>query len=69
VFWIALFLAVVLLPVSLMLVPPLPSGRPFWLEVSVGLGFFGLTQIAVQFVLIARFKSVTAPYGLSLIHI
>ncbi|MBE0599170.1 MAG: ferric reductase-like transmembrane domain-containing protein [Desulfuromonadales bacterium] len=67
VFWIALFLAVVLLPVTEMLVSPVPSGRPFWLEASVGLGFFGLTQIAVQFVLIARFKSVTAPYGIDVI--
>lgn len=66
-FWIALFLAVVLLPVWLMLVTPVPSGRLFWLEFSVALGFFGLTQIAVQFVLIARFKSVTAPYGIDVI--
>jgi predicted ferric reductase len=66
-FWIALFLAVVLLPVWLMLVSPVPSGRLFWLEFSVALGFFGLTQIAVQFVLIARFKSVTAPYGIDVI--
>jgi predicted ferric reductase len=27
----------------------------------------GLTQIAVQFVLIARFKRVTAPYGIDII--
>jgi predicted ferric reductase len=67
VFWIALFLAVVLLPVWLMLISPLPSGRHFWLEFSVALGFIGLTQIAVQFVLIARFKSVTAPYGIDVI--
>jgi predicted ferric reductase len=66
-FWITIFLAVVLLPVFLMLVTPLPSGRPFWLEFSVALGFFGLTQIAVQFVLIARFKSVTTPYGIDVI--
>ncbi len=66
-FWVALFLAVVLLPVWLMLLSPVPAGRPFWLEFSIALGFFGLTQIAVQFVLIARFKSVTAPYGIDVI--
>jgi len=66
-FWFALFLAVVLLPTWLMLVAPVPSGRLFWLETSVALGFFGLTQIAVQFVLIGRFKSVTAPYGIDVI--
>jgi predicted ferric reductase len=66
-FWISLYLLVVLVPVFLMLVPPVPSGRTFWLEFSVALGFVGLTQIAVQFVLIARFKGVTAPYGIDII--
>ena len=49
------------------MVPPVPSGRTFWLEFSIALGFVGLTQIAVQFVLIARFRSVTAPYGIDVI--
>jgi predicted ferric reductase len=66
-FWISLYLLVVLLPVFLMLWPPVPSGRGFWLEFSIALGFVGLTQIAVQFVLIARFKRVTAPYGIDII--
>lgn len=66
-FWIGLYLLVVLVPVFLMLVPPVPSGRRFWVELSVALGFVGLTQIAVQFVLIARFKRVTAPYGIDVI--
>lgn len=66
-FWISLYLLVVLVPVFLMLVPPVPSGRRFWLEFSVALGFVGLTQMAVQFVLIARFKRITAPYGIDII--
>lgn len=66
-FWVSLYLLVVLGPVFLMLAPPVPSGRGFWLELSVALGFVGLTQIAVQFVLIARFKRVTAPYGIDII--
>lgn len=67
VFWIALYLLVVLVPVFLMLVPPAPSGRGFWLEFGVALGFVGLTQIAIQFVLIARLRRVTAPYGIDII--
>lgn len=67
VFWMVLYLVVVGAPVWLMLVPPVPSGRGFWVELSVGLGFAGLTQIAVQFILIARFKRVTAPYGIDVI--
>jgi predicted ferric reductase len=66
-FWIAVYLLVVLAPVFAMLVSPAPSGRGFWLEFSVALGFVGLTQIAVQFLLIARFKRVTAPYGIDII--
>jgi predicted ferric reductase len=66
-FWITLYLIVVLAPVLLMLLPPIPAGRAFWVELSVALGFVGLTQIGVQFVLIARFKRVTAPYGIDII--
>jgi predicted ferric reductase len=67
VFWIGLYLLLVLVPVFLMLVPPVPSGRGFWLEFSVALGFVGLTQIAMQFILIARFRRVTRPYGIDVI--
>jgi predicted ferric reductase len=67
IFWIGAYLLVVLLPVLLMLANPVPSGRGFWLEFSIALGFTGLTQIALQFVLIARFKRITAPYGIDII--
>lgn len=66
-FWLLLYLSIVLVPVFLMLVPPVPSGRHFWLEFSVALGFVGLTQIGLQFLLIARFRRVTAPYGIDII--
>ncbi|CAN5790312.1 ferredoxin reductase family protein [soil metagenome] len=66
-FWISLYLLMVLFPILWMLIPPVPAGRSFWLEFSVALGFVGLTQIAVQFVLIARFQRVTAPYGIDVI--
>jgi predicted ferric reductase len=67
IFWLLLYLTIVLVPVFLMLLPPVPSGRPFWLEFSVALGFVGLTQIGLQFLLIARFKRATAPYGIDII--
>lgn len=66
-FWLGLYLLVVLAPVFMMMAPPHPSGRSFWLELSIALGFVGLTQIALQFALIARFRSVTAPYGIDVI--
>jgi predicted ferric reductase len=67
IFWILLYLTIVTVPVFLMLVPPVPSGRGFWLELSVALGFAGLTQIGLQFLLIARFRRATAPYGIDII--
>lgn len=54
--WILLYLVVVLAPLFLMMVSPTPPGRSFWVEFSVALGFVGLTQIGVQFVLIARYR-------------
>ncbi|MFO7811463.1 MAG: ferric reductase-like transmembrane domain-containing protein [Pelovirga sp.] len=66
-FWITIFLTIVIFPVCIMLVPPTPSGREFWLEFSIALGFFGLIQLFIQFILIARIKSVTRPYGIDVI--
>jgi predicted ferric reductase len=66
-FWMGLYMVAVVVPVILMLAPPLPSGRAFLVELSMALGFVGLTQIGIQFVLIARFKQVTAPYGIDII--
>jgi predicted ferric reductase len=67
VFWLVAYLAVILLPLAIMMVPPTPAARPFWVEFSLGLGFVGVLQIAVQFVLVARYSNVTAPYGIDLI--
>lgn len=66
-FWLTVYLVVVLAPLFLMLLGPVPSGRDLLTEFSVALGFVGLTQLAVQFVLIARFRRITAPYGIDLI--
>jgi predicted ferric reductase len=67
VFWIVLYLMVILSPLVVMVVWPTPTSRSFWVEFSLGLGFVGLVQIAVQFVLIARYQALTAPYGIDLI--
>ena len=66
-FWIGAYLVVVLSPIALMLAPPVPTGRTFWVEVSIALGFVGLTQIGIQFVLISRFRPLTSPYGLDVV--
>ena len=66
-FWILLYLVVVLAPMFLMMIQPTPPGRDFWVEFSLALGFVGLTQMAVQFLLIARYRRITAPYGVDII--
>lgn len=66
-FWITVYLVVVLSPLIVLMVPPTPPARSFWVEASLALGFVGLIQIAVQFVLIARYRKITEPYGIDLI--
>jgi predicted ferric reductase len=67
VFWFAAYLAIIAVPILLMLVDPVPSGRGFMVELANALGFVGLTQIGLQFLLIARFRRLTAPYGINVI--
>ncbi|MGB3800898.1 MAG: hypothetical protein WA952_13870 [Lewinella sp.] len=67
--WLSVYLFAVLAPIGLMLVPPVPTGRSFLVELSVALGFVGLTQIGIQFVLIGRFKPLTYPYGIDVVLI
>ncbi len=67
VFWIVLYLVVILSPLFILMAQPTPPARSFWVEFSLGLGFVGLIQISVQFALIARYKALTAPYGIDLI--
>jgi predicted ferric reductase len=67
VFWLALYLVVILLPLVIMMVRPTPAPRPFLVEFSLALGFVGLVQISVQLMLIARYPQLTGPYGIDLI--
>lgn len=66
-FWAFTYLAVAVSALALMAVNPAPQGRDFWVELAVAVGFLGLAQFAIQFVLIARFKRITQPYGIDAI--
>ena len=66
-FWLALYFLLLLSPLFLMLLPPTPVPRAFLTEVSAAIGFISLMQIGLQFVLIARFRPVTEPYGIDII--
>jgi predicted ferric reductase len=65
--WIILYLVVVFSPLFIMMARLTPPERPFWVEFSIGLGFVGVVQMSIQFALIARYKTLTAPYGIDLI--
>lgn len=68
VFWIGVYLILVLTPLFLLLVGEVPPGRGFWRELSVALGFAGLAMMGLQFLLTARYKFITAPYGIDVIY-
>lgn len=45
-----------------------PKGGGFWWDFSMGVGFAGLAMLGLQFVLTARFRRVTAPFGTDIIY-
>lgn len=56
------YLLYCLAPLLLALGEPASEGRSFRIDFSVALGFVGLSMLALQFVLVARFKFVAAPF-------
>lgn len=64
VLWVVLYIVVVSSPLLFMAVRPVPPARPFLLEASVALGFVAILMMAIQFVLIGRFQSMSAPFGI-----
>jgi predicted ferric reductase len=65
--WIVAYLLLTLLPLLVLLLYPAPSGRGFWIEFSVALGFIGLAMMALQFVLAARVNRIEASYGIDIL--
>ncbi len=67
-FWIGISLAIIIAPFLVLLIGPIPPGRGFWREFSVGLGFMGLSMMGLQFFLTGRFKYLTSPYGIDVVY-
>ncbi len=67
-FWIGVYLVFTLAPLFILLVGPTPLGRSFWAAFSVGLGFAGLAIMGMQFLLTARFRHLTQPYGMDIVY-
>jgi hypothetical protein len=68
VFWMLVYVLLAVAPLILLTIGELPPGREFWRELSVALGFAGLSMLALQFVLTARFRRIKAPYGADVVY-
>jgi predicted ferric reductase len=69
-FWALIYGALVLVPL-LILVSGLgiSEGAGWWFDFSMGLGFGALAIMGGQFVLTARFRRATAPFGIDVIYV
>jgi predicted ferric reductase len=67
-FWIGVYLGVVLAPLVVLLLVPTPPSLGFWWDLALGLGFAGLVMMGVQFLLTARFRQATNPFGIDVIY-
>lgn len=65
---ILLYVVVALAPLSFIFLGQQPHNRPFLVELSVALGFVGLSMMGLQFALVARLKPLTAPFGIDVLH-
>lgn len=52
--WIIIYVLLILSPLLILLLAPRPAGRTFWRELSVALGFVGLSLMGLQFIPTAR---------------
>jgi predicted ferric reductase len=62
VFWLGVYLAVGILPLIFAALSQ-PTGRGFVAELSIALGFVGLSIMGTQFALVPRLRAVAAPFG------
>lgn len=62
--WVVAYVFFAVVPLAIVALANPPHGRPFLVEFSVALGFVGLAMMGLQFALIARFKTVAAPFGI-----
>jgi predicted ferric reductase len=61
--WVLAYLGVVLSPLVFAAIGVNHADHGFWTNFSVALGFVGLAMLGLEFVLVARFKPVAAPFG------
>lgn len=68
VFWLCGYLVLILAPLFVLLIGPVPAGSGFWWDFSMALGFTAMAMMGIQFLLTARFRHVSAPFGIDIIY-
>jgi len=63
VFWVVAYVGAVLSPLVFAVIGGSQPDHDFWTNFSVALGFTGLAMMGLEFVLVARFRAVAAPFG------
>lgn len=66
--WILLYLVLVFTPIVILVLGPKLGNRPTLLDISVGLGFVGLSLMTLQFINSARIKILNRPFGTDLVY-
>ncbi len=67
-FWAAVYLTIVLLPLSVLITGTMPDGYGLAHDFSIFLGFAGTSMMAATFLLTARFKRAAIPFGIDLVY-
>jgi len=67
-FWISIYLILILAPLAVLKFGEVPSGSGFWWDLSMALGFSAMAMMGVQFLLTARFRRASAPFGIDIIY-
>ncbi|NOQ90108.1 MAG: oxidoreductase [Gammaproteobacteria bacterium] len=68
IFWVGFYLVLVLAPLLTLMFGEVPRGSGFWWDFSMALGFTGMAMMGVQFILTARFKRASTPFGIDIIY-
>lgn len=66
--WVGVYLLLVLAPLLILILGEVPPGSGFWWDLSMALGFAGMAMLGVQFILTARFRRASAPFGIDIIY-
>jgi predicted ferric reductase len=61
--WLGIFIGICVAPLVFALMRTNRPGQGFWTDFSVALGFVGLALMGIEFALVARVRTIAAPFG------